>query len=58
MLMNSLRLLKRRVETHAASIGRLAAQPDSPGTLDAAQIEHLRRAMEIHGERARANTTT
>jgi hypothetical protein len=58
LLMNSVRLLKRRVEAQSASIARLAAQTDSPGTLDAAQIDHLRRAMEIHGERARANTTT
>jgi DNA primase len=58
LLMNSVRLLKRRVEAQTASIARLAAQSDSPGTLDAAQIDHLRRAMEIHGERARANTTT
>ena len=58
LLSNSLQLWKRRLATHAASIGRLATQTDSPGTLDAAQLEHLRRAMEIHGERARANTTT
>jgi DNA primase len=58
LLSDSLQLWKRRVATHAASIGRLAAQTDSPGTLDAAQLDHLRRAMEIHGERARANTTT
>jgi hypothetical protein len=58
LLSDSLQLWKRRVATHAASIGRLAVQTDSPGTLDAAQLDHLRRAMEIHGERARANTTT
>jgi DNA primase len=58
LLATSLRLWKRRIDVHAASIGRLAVQADSPGTLDAAQLDHLRRAMEIHGERARANTTT
>jgi DNA primase len=58
LLTTSLRLWKRRIDVHAASIGRLATQTDSPGTLDAAQLDHLRRAMEIHGERARANTTT
>jgi DNA primase len=58
LLATSLRLWKRRIDVHAASIGRLASQTDSPGTLDAAQLDHLRRAMEIHGERARANTTT
>jgi DNA primase len=58
LLATSLRLWKRRIDVHAASIGRLATQTDCPGTLDAAQLDHLRRAMEIHGERARANTTT
>jgi DNA primase len=58
LLSDSLRLWKQRVDVHAASIGRLAAQTNSPGALDAAQLDHLRRAMEIHGERARANTTT
>jgi DNA primase len=58
LLATSLRLWKRRIDVHAASIGRLASQTDTPGTLDAAQLDHLRRAMEIHGERARANTTT
>jgi DNA primase len=58
LLATSLRLWKRRIDVHAASIGRLADQTDFPGTLDAAQLDHLRRAMEIHGERARANTTT
>ena len=58
LLATSLRLWKWRIDVHAASIGRLQSQSDSPGTLDAAQLDHLRRAMEIHGERARANTTT
>jgi len=58
LLAGNLRLWKRRIDTHAVSLGRLATQTDSPGTLDAAQLDHLRRAMEIHGERARANTTT
>jgi DNA primase len=58
LVATSLRLWKRRIDVHAASIGRLATQTDCPGTLDAAQLDHLRRAMEIHGERARANTTT
>jgi DNA primase len=54
----SLRLWKRRIDVHAASIGRLQSQSDSPGTLDAAQRDDLRRTMEIQGERARASTTT
>jgi DNA primase len=58
LLSTSLRLWKRRIDVHAASVGRLATQTDSQGQLDAAQLDHLRRAMEIHGERARANTTT
>jgi DNA primase len=58
LLTNSLRLWKRRIDVHAASIGRLSAQSETSGTLDAAQLDHLRRAMELHSERARANTTT
>jgi DNA primase len=58
LLTNSLRLWKQRIDIHSAFSDRLATQTDSSGTLDAAQLDHLRRAMEIHGERARANTTT
>jgi DNA primase len=58
LLSDSLRLWKQRADVHAASVGRLASQTNSPGALDAAQLDHLRRAMEIHGDRARANTTT
>jgi DNA primase len=58
LLTDSLRLWKHRAETHAVSVERLASQNESSGTFDAAQRDHLRRAMDIHGERARANTTT
>jgi DNA primase len=59
---------RQRVAAHAATRGELARESarkatgtsdtGANGTLDPAQIELLRQAAEIHGERATARTTT
>jgi len=59
-LFETLGMLKRRrsVEAHEVSKGRLATQSGNSGTLDPSQLELLRHAAAIHGERAKAKTTT
>ncbi len=58
LLSGLIRQLKRRAAAQEVSMGRIAVQACSAGTLDPAQRDLLRRDAEIHGEREKARTTT